>query len=71
MTLKPNRTCNCGNKKSAVSDECTVCYIERLITYTRSKQSIVSAMKYALLEEERSIFDDLNTELFETSCDSR
>ena len=61
------RECKICGTKIAVSDECARCYIDSLITYTGSRQQVISELNILILEEQRRIFEELHPDLFTTN----
>ena len=59
--------CKCGNRKSVVSDECSVCYLERLITYTASRQSVFDKVGLSGQLKDREDWEFSNQSIFDTS----
>lgn len=43
-----------------------MCYVELMITYTESKRHIIDTLRYAEMEADREIFEQLNPDLFTT-----
>jgi hypothetical protein len=58
--------CKVCGAENCVSDECSVCYIDSMITYASSRKQVINELNMLILEEQRRIFEELHPDLFTT-----